>query len=259
MMALVKGINYMIGGIYFFSLGLIIGSFLNVVIYRLPANKSIINPPSHCPHCKQRLKAIDLIPVLSYLLNKGKCRYCREKISIQYPLVELLTGLLFFAAYLKFGFSSYLFIILLLLSALIVVSIIDLKYMIIPNQITYGGLILSLFFAFIFDYITLFNAFLGIIIPSLVLFLIIFFSKGGMGVGDLKLAAMLGGFLGYKYVLAGIFLGSLIGSIIGIYFILSKKWNGKTMIPFGPLIALGNIIMIFFGRELFDLYIAIFV
>lgn len=249
----------MIFEIYFFSLGLIIGSFLNVVIYRLPADKSIVSPPSHCPNCKQRLRVIDLIPVISYLLNKGRCRYCGEKISIQYPLVELLTAILFLAAYLKFGFSGYLIIILLLLSALIVVSIIDLKYKIIPNQITYAGIFLSLIFAFVFDYITLFNAFLGIAIPSLVLFLIIFLSKGGMGVGDLKLAAMLGGFLGYKYVLAGIFLGSLIGSIIGIYFIISKKWNGKTMIPFGPLIALGTTIMIFFGRELFDLYIAIFV
>jgi len=202
--------------LYFLILGFIIGSFLNVIIYRLPEKKSIIYPPSHCPKCGKRLKIIDLIPVLSYLSTGGKCRYCNTKISIQYPLVEILTGFLFLFAYLKFGISVQLFIYLLLLAALIVVSFIDYKYMIIPNKITYPLVVVSLLSAVIFDYITIFQSLLGILIPSLLLLIVAFIFKGGMGMGDVKLAAAIGGILGWSYTLTGIFLGSLFGSIIGL-------------------------------------------
>ena len=239
-------------------IGLIIGSFLNVIIYRLPESKSITFPPSYCPNCKTRLKVIDLIPVFSFLSTGGKCRYCNTKISIQYPIVELLTGFFFLAAYLKFGLSVQLFIYLLLISALISVTFIDYKYMIIPNKITYSLIVISLFSAIIFDYITIFQSLLGIVIPSLLLLIVAFIFKGGMGMGDVKLAAAIGGFLGWAYTLAGIFLGSLLGSIIGLSLMGLGIIGRKTRIPFGPFICIGSVIMIFFGDILFNWYLNLF-
>ncbi|MCC3143722.1 prepilin peptidase [Halanaerobium sp. Z-7514] len=244
--------------IYFFITGLIVGSFLNVVIYRLPEEKSIVNPPSHCPHCNNRLKVIDLVPVLSYLMTGGKCRYCGTGISIQYPLIELLTAFFFLAAYLNFALSAELFLILLLLSALIVISMIDYKYMIIPNVITYSGIIIGFISAIIFDHISIFDSILGIFIPALILLAVALIFKGGMGMGDVKLVAMLGAFLGYKYSLLSIFIGSLVGSIIGITLMALGIIERKDRVPFGPLICLGAVIMIFFGEQIINLYFSLF-
>src|SRR6056297_1519304 len=129
-----------------FSIGLVIGSFLNVVIYRLPKNNSIVFPSSHCPECNTQLNYYDLIPVFSYIFLKGKCRYCGEKISLQYPIVELLTGLLFLLDFLNYGLTSEFIIFILLMSSLIIVSFIDLKYQIIPNEITFSFIPLGLIF-----------------------------------------------------------------------------------------------------------------
>jgi leader peptidase (prepilin peptidase)/N-methyltransferase len=244
--------------LYFLILGLLIGSFLNVIIYRLPAGKSIISPPSHCPECGTRLKVIDLIPVLSFFSTGGKCRYCNTKISIQYPLVELLTGFLFLFTYLKFGFSVQLFIYLLLISALIAITFIDYKYMIIPNKITYPLIVISLLSAIIFNHITFFQSLLGIFIPTSLLLIIALIFKGGMGMGDVKLAAAIGGFLGWSYTLAGIFIGSLLGSIIGLSLMGLGIIERKTRIPFGPFICIGAVIMIFFGEVLFNWYFTLF-
>jgi leader peptidase (prepilin peptidase)/N-methyltransferase len=248
----------MVLNIYLFLLGLIIGSFLNVIIYRLPAKKSINTPPSHCPECGTRLKVIDLIPVLSFFSTGGKCRYCNTKISIQYPLVELLTGFLFLFTYLKFGFSVQLFIYLLLISALIAITFIDYKYMIIPNKITYPLIVISLLSAIIFNHITFFQSLLGIFIPTSLLLIIALIFKGGMGMGDVKLAAAIGGFLGWSYTLAGIFIGSLLGSIIGLSLMGLGIIERKTRIPFGPFICIGAVIMIFFGEVLFNWYFTLF-
>src|SRR5690554_6056807 len=136
--------------IYIFIIGLIIGSFLNVIIYRLPKNESIVSPPSHCPNCDKNLRVIDLIPVISFIINRGKCRYCGDKISWQYPLVELLTVFLFLSLFLKFGFNSIFIIYIILVSLLIVLSFIDIKYMIIPNKITYPGIIIAFILSFFF-------------------------------------------------------------------------------------------------------------
>jgi len=244
--------------IYFLFLGLSIGSFLNVIIYRLPEEKSIITPPSHCPKCGEKLKVIDLMPVVSFLSTGGKCRYCNTKISIQYPIVELLTGFFFLAAYLKFGISVQLFIYLLLISALIAVTVIDYKHMIIPNKITYPLIVISVLSAIIFDYLTIFQSLLGIVIPSLLLLIVAFIFKGGMGMGDVKLVAAIGGFMGWSYTLAGIFLGSLLGSIIGLSLMGLGIIGRKTRIPFGPFICIGAVVMIFFGDTLFNWYINLF-
>ncbi|RCW50508.1 A24 family peptidase [Halanaerobium sp. MA284_MarDTE_T2] len=244
--------------IYIFIFGLIVGSFLNVVIFRLPEGKSIVKPPSHCPHCKTKLKTFDLIPVLSYLAVGGKCRYCDTKISFQYPFVELLTGFFFLFTYLKLGISVELFIMFLLISALIVISFIDYKYMIIPNYITYPGIVIGFLSSIVLDYISIYDSLLGIFIPSLLLLLVAFIFKGGMGMGDVKLAAMLGAFLGFEFALAGIFVGSFLGSIIGLTMMALGMLDRKSRIPFGPFICIGTVIIIFFGDVLFDWYLSLF-
>ncbi len=249
----------MVLAIYFFILGLIVGSFINVVIYRLPEELSIVKPPSHCPQCNTRLKVIDLIPVFSFISTGGKCRYCGNKISYQYPFVELLTAFFFLIVYLKFSLTAEFFMMILLLSALIAISFIDYKYMIIPNLITYSGIIIGFLSAIIFDYITIFDSLLGIFIPALLLFLVALLFKGGMGMGDVKLVSMLGAFLGYKYTLAGIFIGSLFGSVIGLALMGLGILNRKDRIPFGPFICLGTVIMIFFGEQLWTWYVSFFI
>ncbi len=244
---------------YFLLLGLIIGSFLNVVIHRLPKKKSLIEPPSHCPKCNTRLKAIDLIPIFSFVSTAGKCRYCGEKISYKYPFVELLTGFLFSITYLKFSLTVEFFVMVLLLSALIVISFIDYKYMVIPNVITYSGILIGFLFAIIFDYITVIESLLGVFIPALLLLLIALVFKGGMGMGDVKLVSMLGAFLGFKYTLTSIFVGSVIGSVVGLTLMGLGILERKDRIPFGPFICLGAVIMIFLGEELINLYLSLFV
>ena len=242
-----------------FVFGLIIGSFFNVVIYRVPRGESIVTPPSHCPTCNTRLKAIDLIPILSYILYRGKCRYCGAKISLQYPIVEFITALLYLFTYLKFGLSLAGYINLFLISLLTIITFIDLNEKIIPNVLSYSGIIIGLILSLIFEHITFISSLIGLIIPSILLLIIALIFKGGMGIGDVKLVGMIGTFTGYLYPLISIFIGSLIGIIIYFPLMLKGNVDRKTRIPFGPLISLGTIIMIFFGKWLIDLYWAIFI
>src|SRR6056297_2475315 len=225
----------MLNYILTFITGLIIGSFLNVVIYRLPRGESIITPPSHCPSCNTRLKAVDLIPVLSYIIYSGECRYCGAKISLQYPVVELLTAIMYLLTYIKFGFSLEGFIYLFLISVLIIISFIDLNEKIIPNILSYSGIIIGLILSLIFNHISFLSAILGLMIPSLLLLIIALIFKGGMGIGDVKLVGMIGTFTGYFYPLIGIFIGALVGTIIYLPLLIKGNVNGKTRIPFGPL------------------------
>jgi leader peptidase (prepilin peptidase) / N-methyltransferase len=237
--------------------GLVIGSFLNVVIYRLSKNESIILPGSHCPYCKARLKPYDLIPVFSFILLKGKCRYCGHKIDWQYPVVELLSGILFLVFFLKTGLSSRYFVLTLLLLLLIICSAIDLRSRIIPNKVTYTGIITGLFLSIYILHNSPLATLLNLIIPALVFYLLAIITRG-MGIGDVKLVAMIGAFIGWQYTLMGVFLGSLVGSILGLSLIGTGLIERKTRIPFGPLISLGVIIMILFGSELIRLYTDLF-
>ena len=234
--------------------GLIMGSFFNVIIYRLPRGESIVTPPSHCPTCNTKLKVKDLIPVMSFLFNKGKCRYCRSEISWQYPIVELLTAFIYLLTYLNFGLTVKMFIYLFLLSYLIIISLIDYNEIIIPNVLSYSGIIVGLILSLIFNHISFSQSILGLFIPSLSLLIIALIFKGGMGIGDVKLVGMIGTFIGAKYTLLAIFLGALIGLIYGIIKLCKDEMNRKTPIPFAPFINLGAIIMIFYGNELINLY-----
>ena len=237
-----------------FIVGLCIGSFLNVCIYRLPKDESIVFPSSHCPHCQRPIHFYDNIPLLSYLLLMAKCRACGQKISLQYPIVELITGLCFVGLYYKWRLTLQLLPYIILISALIIVSMIDLKYQIIPDRISLPGIPLGLLASFILP-ITLSESLLGILIGGGIFYLIAILSRGGMGGGDIKLGAMIGAFLGWKLILLTIFIGVFIGSIIGIILIILKIKGRKDPIPFGPFLSLGAVISIFWGTKIIQWYL----
>ncbi len=240
-------------------LGAMVGSFLNVCIYRLPKEESIIWPRSHCPTCKKMIKFYDNIPLISYLLLRGKCRYCKGSISLQYPLVEGITALISLFLIMKFGPSlSYLFYFA-FVAALIGITVIDLYHQIIPDVISLPGIGVGLLASLIIPQITFFNSLMGILLGGGSLFLVAslyqwIFKREGMGGGDVKLLAMIGAFLGWKAVILTILLSSLIGSITGITIMILKGKDFKYAIPFGPFLSLGAVISLFYGENLMRWY-----
>ena len=241
-------------------LGLIIGSFSNVCIYRIPKNESIVFPASHCPNCHTPIKAIDNVPILSFLLLKGKCRKCGEKISIRYPVVEFLTGAIYLLIFLIYGRSYQTLIYALLSSALIIISFIDLDVQIIPDEISLPGIVIGLALSFIVPYISYLNSLLGIIAGGGIIFLIALaglaiFKKEAMGGGDVKLSAMIGAFIGWKYIIVSLFIGFFIGAIAGILLILLKIRNRDDLVPFGPFIVLGSFITLLWGENILSWYL----
>lgn len=241
-----------------FILGLVFGSFFNVVGLRVPKKESIVWPGSHCSSCGQTLTALELIPVVSYIIQHGKCRYCQERVSLIYPIMELVTAGLFVLAYKNVGFTSELLIALTLISLLVIIFVSDITYMLIPDKIL-------LFFSVIFIIERLFiplepwwDSLLGAFVGFLLLLIIAIVSKGGMGGGDVKLFAVLGFVLGTKLVLLTFFLATLFGALIGVIGMLLGKLSRKKPIPFGPFIALGSLLVYFWGTEMMDWYIHIF-
>ena len=240
--------------------GALVGSFLNVCIFRLPKEESIIWPGSHCPHCKNAIKFYDNIPVVSYFLLRGKCRYCKGSISLQYPLVEGITALSSLFLIIKFGPSlSYLFYFA-FVAALIVITVIDLYHQIIPDVISLPGIGMGLLASLLIPQITLFNSLIGILLGGGSLFIVAtfyqwLFKREGMGGGDIKLLAMIGAFLGWKAVLLTILLSSLIGSVTGILMMVVKGKDFKYAIPFGPFLSLGAVISLFYGEEIVRWYL----
>ena len=234
-----------------FLLGTVVGSFLNVCIYRLPEKKSIISPGSHCPHCHTPIKWYDNIPLLSFALLKGRCRYCQKPISGQYPLVEFITGLFTFFIYFDYGFSLTGIIYLFFIYALIVISFIDLKWQIIPDVISVPGIFGGLMASFCLPYLSFKDSVCGALLGGGFLFIVAYGyyfirKKEGMGGGDIKLLAMIGAFLGWRAIPFVLFSASVTGSIIGILWILFQGKDRNFPIPFGPFLALGAIWVIFF-------------
>lgn len=240
--------------IYFFLFvfGTIIGSFSNVCIYRIPLKQSIITPSSFCPSCKNPIKFYYNIPILSYIYLKGSCSSCHARIPFRYPLVEFLTGLIYIALYIKFGFSLRFFIFIILSTALVIIAFIDFEKRIIPDKITLPGIIIGLLLSFFT--ISFVNSLIGLFIGGGIFFLIAFIKRGGMGGGDIKLMAMIGSFLGWQGSLMTILISSIAGSIIGIILLLRKKKGIKDIIPFGPFLAFGGIFYILLGEEFFKWY-----
>ena len=238
-----------------FIIGIIIGSFLNVVIYRLPKNKSIVSPPSSCGSCGHRLGRLDLVPVLSYIFLKGKCRHCGERISIRYPLVELLTGGLFALLFWRFGLS-FDFVRFAVLSCILVsAAFIDIDHRIIPDKLNLFGIVTGLVFIFLPDSLSVKNALLGFAAGGGLLLLVAVISRGAMGGGDIKLFAVIGLFLGLEKTIVALFLTFLLGGIAGIILIATKIKSRKDYIPFGPFIGIGAFIAIMWYNQLIIYYL----
>lgn len=236
-----------------FIYGLFIGSFLNVCIYRIPEGKSIVYPPSSCGNCGHRLNYIDMIPVVSYVINKGRCRYCNEIYSVQYPLVELLNALLYLLVGMKYGISFYSLIYCILISIIIVISLIDLKYMIIPDELIAVCLLIGAV-VIIYDRTLFLNKIIGFLM-GLGMFLLIAYITHAMGGGDIKLIAVLGLVFGIKGILFIIIFSFLIGAIACTFLLLLKIKNRKDKIPFGPFICLAALLYIFYGAEIINYYL----
>jgi leader peptidase (prepilin peptidase)/N-methyltransferase len=243
-----------------FIIGLVIGSFLNVCIYRIPEGKSIISPPSHCPNCGERIKWYDNIPVISYLLLRGKCRNCGSPISIQYPLVELLTGFLTAAVVYKFGLTLTALYYAVFIWSLIVISLIDIKTMLVPVKLCYFTMLFGILLSPFIPQITFKDSVLGASFGAgIILFIIetyyVITGKEGMGYGDANIMAVVGAFLGWKNILVTLFFASLVGAVIGIVLMATKGKNFKSALPFGPFISIGAVIALFFGNQLINWYL----
>lgn len=240
--------------------GLIIGSFLNVCIYRIPREESISFPPSHCTNCNKKIKWYDLIPVISFMFLKGKCRNCGSKISIRYPLIETLNGILYLILYLQFGITLKALSFMFLVSLLIVVSLIDIDTTDVYFKTSLTGYVgVTLFIAV--SYFTgtdknFFNNIYGALLGGGFILLIYLLSRGrGMGLGDAEICAYCGAFLGLKLTVVMLFFSVVLGGIIGVLLILFKIKSRKDYIPFGPYIALGTLVAIFFGNSIISWYL----
>jgi leader peptidase (prepilin peptidase)/N-methyltransferase len=261
-----------IANLLIFALGASIGSFLNVVIYRLPAGISLLYPPSRCPQCLHSLGKRENLPVVGWIALKGRCRWCKTPISPRYPIVEALTGWLFLSVFWHFGLELTTPAYWLFLSWLIALSFIDLDTMTLPNILTESGLVLGLIFQAIQGWnhgetIGLINqlmvGIIGVVVgiwlfDAIAFFGAIWLKKTAMGAGDSKLAAMLGAWLGIKLMLLSGFLACLIGAFLGGGAILIGVLSRKQQIPFGPFLALGSIISLFWGNILIEAYLKLF-
>jgi len=241
-------------------LGLILGSFYNVCIARLPREESIVRPGSRCPRCQHPLAIRDNLPLVSFLLLRGTCRYCQTPISYQYPLVEGLNALATVLLGWKFGLSWAFLQALVLFGALLVISVIDLYHQIIPDIITYPGILIGFGLSWLSGSPGYASSLIGLLIGGGILWLLalgyeLLARREGMGGGDIKLLAMIGAFLGWPGVLVGLLAGSFIGTLMGLSLILFWKKDRTYAIPFGPFLSLGAVIHLFFGSILLNWYL----
>jgi len=261
-----------ISEIFVFIFGSIAGSFLNTCIYRMPLGESVVWPRSYCPKCKKKIRGYDNIPFVSYILLRGKCRFCRQRISLRYFIVELLTAIMFLALFNRFGLSYDFFFTMVLVCSLIVATFVDIQHRIIPDEISIGGAILGFILSAIkgfslkpvaFNYRPMLHSFLGIIVGGGILYLTglifdtVYFKllkkppiqgeTQSMGGGDVKLLAMIGAFLGWQKVLLVFLLSPFLGVAIGIINLLIKKDH---TIPYGPFLSLAALLSIFWADKI---------
>lgn len=252
---------YLALSLFALIVGMLVGSFLNVCICRMPKGESVVTPPSHCPNCNYRIRWYDNIPLVSYLLLlRGRCRGCGMRISIQYPLVELLNGLLTLALFLRFGPTLLFLALFLFCSALVVITFIDIEHQIIPDEISLSGIVAGFVFSFFLPGHSWLDSLLGILLGGGSLLLVAYAyqwltGKEGMGGGDIKLLAMMGAFLGWKAIPFIIFASSMIGSVVGIGMMLVQKKDSRLAIPFGPYLAFGAVLYIFYGSRIIQWYL----
>lgn len=245
--------------VFVFVFGLIIGSFLNVCIYRIPRGESIAFPPSHCTNCNTKIKWYDLIPIVSYIILKGKCRHCGEKISIVYPIIEALNALLWVIAYLNYGFTLSFFKCIFLISLFIVIALIDYN----TQDIYFNTIIIGIIGATCFIIIEsilyrnvyqVLNYVIGGVISSGIICIIILITKG-MGWGDAEICLIAGLFLGFPESLFMLLISFVVGGIISVVILALKKKKRKDAIAFAPFIAIGSVIMCIYGIQILTWYI----
>jgi len=255
------------------ALGASVGSFLNVVVYRLPAGLSLLHPPSRCPKCSHRLRKRENVPVFGWLRLKGRCAHCKASIAIRYPLVEAATGILFVFTFWIFGWSWQTLGYWAFLSWLVALSLIDLDTMTLPNPLTQSGLVAGLVFQIILGFLTtsavvgsisqLMQGVVGAVLGLWLLDIItivgsIALGQSAMGGGDAKLAAMMGAWLGWKYLLLAGFLACTVGAFVGGGAIALGWLNRRQPMPFGPFLALGSLLAVFWGETIVSTYLRIF-
>lgn len=254
-------------GVYATLLGLIVGSYLNVVIYRLPRGISTVTPRSRCPECGAAIRAVDNVPVVSYLLLGGRCRACRARISWRYPLLEAATSALFLASFLRFGVSFEAPAAALFCALLVALAMIDFDHMILPDALTYPAIALGILLQPFLSWARLWDgpwgamagAALGALLGAGILLAVwaawyLIRREEGMGLGDAKMLAAIGAFLGWKGVLVSLFFAALSGSVVGVGLMAWSGLGGKTRLPFGTFLALGGLIALFAGEPLVQAY-----
>lgn len=247
--------------IYFFSIfitGLILGSFFNVVGLRVPLKQSIVAPRSACPQCGHQLRALELIPVLSFLFQGGKCKRCKKPISPLYPIVELLTAVLFVMAPLILGWNWEVIIAWTLISLFMIIFVSDVTYMLIPNKILLAYSAIFIIERLFFPLMPWWNSLVGAAVGFVLLLSIAVVSNGGMGGGDIKLFAVIGFVVGTKTVLLSFFLATLYGAAFGIAALLLRKVKRGNPIPFGPFIAVGTLTAYYCGDVILQYYFRLF-
>ncbi len=242
------------------AFGAIIGSFLNVCIYRIPRSQSIMTPRSRCPNCGVPIAFYDNIPILSYLILRGSCRSCRSRISPKYPLVELLNAFAYMLLLYKFGMTFNALFYAIFFSMLLVISLIDLDFRIIPDRLSLTGIVLGFLFSFFTTTVSPLQSLLGIVVGGGFLYLVAVLyekiaQKEGMGGGDIKLIAMIGAFLGWQSLPFVVLISSFVGAFIGITAILTTKKDMKFAIPFGPFLSFAAVLYLFVGPTLVHWYL----
>ncbi|HEY5649239.1 MAG TPA: prepilin peptidase, partial [Nitrospiria bacterium] len=237
-----------------FLFGLLIGSFLNVCIHRLPIKEPVAVSRSRCPSCHHPIRWWDNIPLFSFLILRGRCRDCGVRISWRYPLVELANGLAYFFLVWRFGLAPQVLVYGVFVSALLVVTFIDLDHKIIPDRITLPGMIIGLLASAFLLPTGFFNGLLGLLLGGGLLYGVAVLSRGGMGGGDIKLIAMIGAFLGWKATLLTILLGALTGSVVGMFLMIFRGKDRKFPVPFGPFLSLGALTALFWGSAIWSWY-----
>jgi leader peptidase (prepilin peptidase)/N-methyltransferase len=243
--------------------GLVWGSFLNVVIYRVPHGLSLVRPPSSCPSCRKRIKAYDNIPVISFLLLRGRCRFCGARISWTYPFVEVLTPLSFLLLYALLGLNLYFFASCLFASTLIALGFIDYYHQLLPDEITLPGLVLALGYSFFRPDLNLRQALIGAVIGSGFLLLIygayfLFRKKEGIGLGDVTMMLMIGAYLGWQRAILTLILASFAGALVGVFLLFFRKKDLQYALPFGTFLAPAAFFSLLWGERIIAAYFGLY-
>lgn len=253
---------FIIQQVFVFVIGCCLGSFFNVVIHRLPAKESLVHPGSHCPRCSHPILPYDNIPVLSYLLLRGKCRHCGASISLRYPIVEGLTGILALFLFLSYGWHPQFWIEFLFVSLLLIITFIDLDTYLIPDVLSLTGIVLGFGASFFTPRLSWLDSLLGIVLGG-GFFLVIALGyqylrhKDGLGGGDIKLLAMIGAFTGWPGVVLTVLASSVVGAVVGLLVMRHKGEGMGAMIPYGPFLAFGAVCYLFWGQAFYHWYFGI--